>query len=91
MGFSRQEYWNRLPFPTPGDLPNLSYLLFISLHFLIYKVLMEKMKSAFSLVAESRGDSSLQGFSFWWFLLLQSTGSRHAGFFLVVAGHGLSS
>ena len=22
MGFSRQEYWNRLPFPTPGDLPD---------------------------------------------------------------------
>ena len=22
MGFSRQEYWNRFPFPTPGDLPN---------------------------------------------------------------------
>ena len=21
MGFSRQEYWGRLPFPTPGDLP----------------------------------------------------------------------
>ena len=21
MGFSRQEYWSRLPFPTPGDLP----------------------------------------------------------------------
>ena len=21
MKFSRQEYWNRLPFPTPGDLP----------------------------------------------------------------------
>ena len=20
MGFSRQEYWNRLPFPTPEDL-----------------------------------------------------------------------
>ena len=20
--FSRQEYWSRLPFPTPGDLPN---------------------------------------------------------------------
>ena len=20
--FSRQEYWNGLPFPTPGDLPN---------------------------------------------------------------------
>ena len=22
MDFSRQEYWNRWPFPTPGDLPN---------------------------------------------------------------------
>ena len=23
MGFSRQEYWNGLPFHPPGDLPNL--------------------------------------------------------------------
>ena len=22
MGFSRQEYWCRLPFPSPGDLPD---------------------------------------------------------------------
>ena len=22
MGFPRQEYWNRLPFPSPRDLPN---------------------------------------------------------------------
>ena len=22
MGFSRQEYWNRLPIPSPGDLPD---------------------------------------------------------------------
>ena len=22
MEFSMQEYWNRLPFPTPGDLPD---------------------------------------------------------------------
>ena len=22
MGFSRPEYWSRLPFPTPGDLPD---------------------------------------------------------------------
>ena len=22
MGFSRQEYWNGLPFSAPGDLPN---------------------------------------------------------------------
>ena len=24
MGFSRQEYWNKLPFPSPGDLPDLT-------------------------------------------------------------------
>ena len=23
MGFFRQEYWSGLPFPPPGDLPNL--------------------------------------------------------------------
>ena len=23
MGFSKQEYWSGLPFPSPGDLPNL--------------------------------------------------------------------
>ena len=23
MGFSRQEYWTGLPFPSPGDLPDL--------------------------------------------------------------------
>ena len=23
MGFPRQEYWNWLPFPSPGDLPDL--------------------------------------------------------------------
>ena len=23
MGFSRQEYWSELPFPSLGDLPNL--------------------------------------------------------------------
>ena len=22
MGFPRQQYWNGLPFPSPGDLPN---------------------------------------------------------------------
>ena len=22
MGFSRQEYWNGLPFPSPGGVPN---------------------------------------------------------------------
>ena len=30
VGFSRQEYWSELPFPSPGDLPdtgNLNLLL----------------------------------------------------------------
>ena len=22
MGFSRQEYWSGVPFPSPGDIPN---------------------------------------------------------------------
>ena len=22
LGFPRQEYWNGLPFPSPGDIPN---------------------------------------------------------------------
>ena len=22
MGFSRHEYWSRLPFPSPGDIPD---------------------------------------------------------------------
>ena len=22
MGFSKQKYWNRLPWPPPGDIPN---------------------------------------------------------------------
>ena len=25
MGFPRQEYWSRLPFPSPGDLPDQEF------------------------------------------------------------------
>ena len=25
MGFSRQEYWSGLPFPSPGDLPDSGF------------------------------------------------------------------
>ena len=34
LGFSRQEYWNRLPFPTPRDLPDpgIEPSSFVSLH-----------------------------------------------------------
>ena len=52
-----------------------------------------------SLVVASGGYSSLwcAGFSLWWLLLLQSTGSRHTGFSScgtrasVIVAHGLSS
>ena len=27
MGFPRKEYWNGLPFPSPGDLPDLEIKL----------------------------------------------------------------
>ena len=27
MGFLRQEYWSGLPFPSPGDLPDLGLKL----------------------------------------------------------------
>ena len=33
MGFSRQEYWSGLPFPLPGDLPDV---VTIRLHFLTF-------------------------------------------------------
>ena len=34
MEFSRQAYWSGLPFPTPGDLPNLRMepMSLVSLH-----------------------------------------------------------
>ena len=30
MEFSRQEHWSRLPFPTPGDLPDPGIIFCIS-------------------------------------------------------------
>jgi len=33
MEFSRQEYWNGLPFPSPGDLPHpgIKHMFLVSL------------------------------------------------------------
>ena len=55
--------------------------------FLFFKLIYLCLRHVFvaarglSLVAASEGYSSLRcaGFSLWWLLLLQSTGSRHAG------------
>ena len=30
MGFSKQEYWSELPFPSPGDLPDPGIELSVS-------------------------------------------------------------
>ena len=42
MGFSRQECWSRLPFPTPGDVPNPgtkpSLLCFLHWHWQTYSL-----------------------------------------------------
>ena len=58
--------------------------IYLSIYLFIYLWLRWVFVAArgLSLVAGSRGYSSLQcaGFSLWWLLLLQSTGSRHTGF-----------
>ena len=53
-----------------------SFFLYFCLHWVFVAA------CALSLAAASRGYSSLRcvGFSLWWLLLLQSTGSRHMGF-----------
>ena len=45
--FSRQEYWSRLPFPTPGDLPNPRISL-------IYGILKKKKKKNELIETENR-------------------------------------
>ena len=62
----------------------LGILFFLNIYLFIYLWLHWVFVAAhgLSLVAASGGYSLLQcmGFSLWWLLLLQSTGSRHAGF-----------
>ena len=38
MGFSRQQYQSKLPFPSPGDLPNSGICVFLSLcnHYVLF-------------------------------------------------------
>ena len=37
MGFSRQEYWSGLPFPPPGDLPDLGIEPMIIIYIDLYR------------------------------------------------------
>ena len=58
------------------------FILFFIFYLFFYCVGSSLLHAGFSLVAASRGYSPLRcaGFSLWWFLLLQSTGSMQAGF-----------
>ena len=68
---------------TLREMDNLLLFFFFLIYFFIFGCVGSSLLCAgFSLVAASGGYSSLRctGFSMWWLLLLQSTGSRHAGF-----------
>ena len=51
MGFSRQEYWSGLPFPSPGDLPNPEIELVSAASPALQQILypLRHLKSPFSL------------------------------------------
>ena len=48
MGFSRQEYWSGLPFPSPGDLPNMdwTWVSWISRWILYWWATWEQLKTS---------------------------------------------
>ncbi|XP_027404977.1 centlein isoform X3 [Bos indicus x Bos taurus] len=54
MGFSRQEYWSGLPFPSPGNLPNLHLISNNLLPFATYllEAILEKINEKKRLVEE---------------------------------------
>ena len=74
---SREKKFGKLVPSLPAFLRTLSVYLFIYWLFWVFIA-----AHRLSLVAETEGYSSLwyTGFSSWWLLLLQSTGSRGTGF-----------
>ena len=64
MGFSRQEYWSGLPFPSPGDLPSPGIkpgspaLQADSLPTELHKVCLSYMREIFSTFEAERGENS---------------------------------
>ena len=45
MGFSRQEYSNGLPFPSPRDIPNPGVELLLHCQEIFYRLLMLYLKA----------------------------------------------
>ena len=63
MGFSRQEYWNGLPSPPPGDLPNPGIKptsLMSNLHWQVDSLLLAPPGKARSYHAAAAAAKSLQ-------------------------------
>ena len=76
MGFSRPEYWNGYPFPSPADLPDLGIeprSSALQVDFLLAELSGKPVASRdYSLIVAT-------GFSLQWLLLLPNTGSRALG------------
>ena len=64
MGFSRQEYWSWLPFPSPGDLPDPG-IKSKSPVYQTHCLLHWQANSLLLLTWESHGQKSLAGHSPW--------------------------
>ena len=75
MGFSRQECWSGLPFPSPGDLPDP---VIEPGSPALQADALPSEPQAFSICGE-RGLLFTVGFSSWRLLCLRSTGSRRVG------------
>ena len=45
MVFSRQEYWSGLPFPSPGDLPDLEIELIINHAYILKSLVAQSVKN----------------------------------------------
>ena len=79
MGFSRQEYWSGLPFPSPGDLPDPG---------------IETRSSALgadALTSEPPGKRTEGGDSLFNFLKVKSESESHSVMFYSFRPHGLYS
>ena len=65
MGFSRQEYWSGLPFPSPGDLPETGQVVCYS-HLLknFPQFVVIHTVKGFSIVNEAEGEVFLEFFCF---------------------------
>ena len=65
LEFSRQEYWSRLPFPSPGDLPDQETVKKSACDVGGFDPLKKGMVAPIFLPEEFHGQRSLAGYSPW--------------------------